>query len=115
MNTLEERLGLRIANQRKAMGYTQSQFAERVGVQPETISRIENGRRKTSLATIARISGVLQLKLYQVLFLLEEKNAKDREIEKLLWFVAPLSAEEIELLLDVGSALISRTRRTKAR
>lgn len=114
MKTLQERLGHRIAIQRKALGFSQSQFAERVDVQPETISRIENGRRAASLSTIARISGALQLKLYEMFFLLEAKTAKENEVEKLLWFVARLSAEETVLFLDVGSALIASTRRAKS-
>ena len=39
MSTVEEKLGKRIARQRKAVGLTQAQLAETVGVQPETISR----------------------------------------------------------------------------
>jgi transcriptional regulator with XRE-family HTH domain len=114
MKTLEERLGHRIAIQRKALGFSQSQFAERIDVQPETISRIENGRRAASLRTIERISEALQLKLYEIFFLLEAKNAKDCEVEKLMWYVARLSAEETVLFLDVGSELIASTRRAKS-
>ena len=115
MQTLEERLGQRIARQRKAMGITQAELAERVEVQPETISRIETGKRAASVNKIAEISGVLQLKLYEMFFLLDAKSPKDQETEKLLWFVSRLSADEIELLLVVGSAVIDSTRRTKAK
>jgi DNA-binding XRE family transcriptional regulator len=42
---------------------TQQQLAERVGTSYSRISRIENGRQKTSLVTLQRIAHALDLKL----------------------------------------------------
>lgn len=110
MKTIEERLGQRIASQRKAVGLTQAQLAEKVDVQPETISRIETGKRAASVSLIAQISDNLELELHEMFRLQDGQSPKDGEIEKLVWFALRLSTSEIQLVLDVGTAVIARTR-----
>ena len=41
MSRIEQRLGRRIAHLRHAAGLTQEELAEKVGVAPETLSRLE--------------------------------------------------------------------------
>lgn len=110
MKTLEERLGQRIARQRRAVGLTQAQLAEKVDVQPETISRIETGSKTSSLDLIAQISEALELELHELFRLQSTDNPKDRAVERLLWFASRLSPPEIELVLDVGTAVLKHTR-----
>ena len=54
------RLGQQIAGQRKALGWTQDQLAEQLGVDTETVSRFERGVTIPALLTIDRLAGVLQ-------------------------------------------------------
>lgn len=115
MKTLEERLGQRIAGQRRAAGFTQAELAEMVGVQPETISRIETGRRSASLALIVLLSEALGLELYELFHLPIKTQPKDIALEKLVWFASRLSATEIELVLDVGAAMLVPVRRALVR
>jgi len=111
MKTLEERLGQRIGRQRRAVGLSQAQLAEKVDVQPETISRIETGKTGVSVGLLAQISDAIELDLHEMFHLLDGDSPRDRALEKLLWFVSRLSAEEIELILDVGADVIAHTRR----
>lgn len=115
MNTLAERLGHRIARQRRAAGLTQAELAEKVGVQPETISRLETGKRAVSLEMMTLISESLSLELHELFHLQSTDSPKDKAIGRLLWFGSRLSVAEIELILDVGAAVLVHHRRAQER
>jgi transcriptional regulator with XRE-family HTH domain len=112
MATIAEELGQKIAVQRRAAGLTQARLAEKIDVQPETISRIETGKRTASLDLLARIADALDLELHELFRAHEKDKARSRAIEKLLWFAQRLSPAEIELVMDVGSAVLKHTRDT---
>ena len=57
---LGKRLGQRIAERRKALGWTQDQLAERLGVDAETVSRFERGVTVPALVTLDRLAGLLK-------------------------------------------------------
>jgi transcriptional regulator with XRE-family HTH domain len=111
MQTFEERLGQRISRQRKAVGLTQAELAEKVSVQPETISRIETGRRTVSLGLVCLLSSALDLELHELFRLQKTNGPRDHAIERLLWFASRLTATEIELVMDIGAAVLGHTRR----
>ena len=113
MKTIEEGLGQKIARQRRAVGLTQAQLAEKVDVQPETISRIETGTRTASLELIAHVSEALELELHELFRVHNTDSPKDRAVERLLWFASRLSPAEIELVMDVGAAVLGHTRRAR--
>jgi transcriptional regulator with XRE-family HTH domain len=115
MQTLAEKLGRRIARQRRAVGLTQADLAEKVGVQPETISRVETGRRMISLGLVVLLSESLDIELHELFRLPKTDSPKDRAVERLLWFASRLSPAEIELVMDVGSTVLGHTRRTQSR
>jgi transcriptional regulator with XRE-family HTH domain len=115
MATIAEELGKKIAVQRRATGLTQARLAEKIDVQPETISRIETGKRTASLDLMARIADALDLELHELFRAQEKDKARSHAIEKLLWFAQRLSTAEIELVMDVGSAVLKHTRDTTSR
>src|ERR1700689_2353500 len=115
MNTIEEKLGKKIARHRKALGLTQAQLAEKVEVQPETISRIETGSRSASLNLIGKVSEALKLELHDLFRLHSDADAKGRAVDRLLLFVSRKSPEEIELVMDVGAAVLGYARRERAK
>jgi transcriptional regulator with XRE-family HTH domain len=112
MKTIEEMLGENIARQRKAVGLTQAQLAEKVGAQPETISRIETGNR-ASLKLITHLSQVLEVELHELFRPRDRVNPRARAVERLLWFASRLSPAEIELVMDVGATVLDHTRRAR--
>ena len=57
---LAKRLGGNLSGRRKQLGWTQEMVAERVGVDAETISRIERGAHLPSLPTLDRLAVALQ-------------------------------------------------------
>jgi DNA-binding XRE family transcriptional regulator len=113
MQTFAERLGQRISRQRWVVGLTQAELAEKVGVQPETLSRIETGKRTASLGLLVLLSESLDLELHELFRLQHMDSPKDRALGKLIWFASRLSPVEIELVMDVGAAVLGHTRQTQ--
>jgi len=111
MKSLAVRLGQKIARQRKALGLTQAELAEKTGMQPETVSRLETGKRSVSLLVMATLCEALGLELHEMFRLQPSDSPKDEALRRLHWFASRLSAEEIELVLDVGSAVLEHSRR----
>ena len=113
MKNLETFLGQRIARQRRAVGLTQAQLAEMVSVQSVTISRIELGKRKASLELIDHISDAIEIDLYELFRTEKVDDQKGYAIEKLVRFAVRHSVDEIELIIEIGAAVISHTRRVR--
>ena len=49
-----------ILRARRKLGLTQAELAQRAGIRPETLNRIEQGRNKPSVPTIAKIDLALK-------------------------------------------------------
>lgn len=56
-----------IQRQRKAQGYTQQELAKKLGVTQVMVSRWENGEENFTVATLAKISAALDMKLHNPL------------------------------------------------
>lgn len=54
------RVGHNIGERRRALGLTQAQLAERLGVDTETLSRFERGKHAPTLKNLIRLAGLLQ-------------------------------------------------------
>jgi len=54
------RVGRNIKERRSALGLTQAQLAERLGVDTETLSRFERGKHAPTLKNLIRLAGLLQ-------------------------------------------------------
>ena len=106
MKNLEKRLGERIARQRKLVGLTQAKLAERVDIQPESLNRIERGKRGLSVQLLALLAESLDLEIHELIRLSPSNSAKDQAVERLFWFASRLSAEEVEIVMDVGAAAL---------
>src|SRR3546814_8228691 len=65
--SMARRLGANIAALRKAREWSQSDLAERVGVDTETISRFERGATLPSLLTLDKISKSLRIRVGELL------------------------------------------------
>jgi transcriptional regulator with XRE-family HTH domain len=54
------RFGQNVRAARKARGWTQEELAERSGLAPVQISRIERGKREIRLSSLLRLMGALE-------------------------------------------------------
>jgi len=60
-------IGSRIRTSRKAAGLTQSELAEAIGVEPESVNRIENGKLNPARETLQKVAAALGVKLASLL------------------------------------------------
>lgn len=59
-------LGAQIAIARKESGWTAVEFAERLGVTPQLVSRIEKGSPNTSIGTVLEVAVLVRIPLFEV-------------------------------------------------
>jgi len=86
MQTAKELLGMRIREVRKLRGLSQERLAERVGVDPKQISRIEGGKSAPSLDTLEAIAKHLQVEmkdLFDFQHLVAEEQVEDQALSLL--------------------------------
>jgi transcriptional regulator with XRE-family HTH domain len=106
--SVDRKLGQRVAAQRKLAGLTQEELAEKVGVAPETISRLERGASVPSLASIEKIAHVLNVEMPVLFQFRERETPKDRALDRLLAVVRKRPAEDVEVVADVASRMFER-------
>lgn len=63
---LKEQLGKKIQLLRKQKKLTQEKFAELIGIDPKSVSKIENGNNYPAAETIASIAKALNVDVYEL-------------------------------------------------
>jgi transcriptional regulator with XRE-family HTH domain len=106
---LAKRIGQRIAEHRKALGWTQDLLAEHLDVDAETISRFERGVTVPALLTLDRLAHILKTRISS---LLDETAIEPSEQAVLIsaW-LAQLSAENEGFVVAQIKALCEHLRR----
>ena len=89
---LSFRLAQNIASRRHALGLTQAQLAERIGVETETVSRFERGKHLPSLATLERLAKTLRCMMSDLLA--EERPQSDEDALVLSAWLSALSEDD---------------------
>lgn len=92
-----KKLGLKIKEKRKKLGYTQESLSEKLNLSVSHLSHIENGSAKVSLNTLVNIANTLNLSLDE-LFSIELSNSMN--IKDLNDFLKNCSEEEKKLLFE---------------
>ncbi len=89
-------IGIRIAEQRKKLGLTQAQLAERAGLDSVYLSQLERGQRLPSLQSLLRLAKLLKVKPGN---LLDDTSQPDdsllREIREQLQVMTPAQQKAI--------------------
>ena len=86
MQTAKELLGMRVREVRKLRGLSQERLAEKVGVDPKQISRIEGGKSAPSLDTLEAIARSLQVEMKNLLdfqHLVPDESIEDQAVRLL--------------------------------
>lgn len=94
------RLGKRVAERRKSLGWTQDELAERMNVDAETISRFERGAHLPSLPTLERLANALRVEIGELLSTTELDQADD--LAALAAWMDGLSPEDRGFVLAVA-------------
>ena len=82
MNNIKEMLGKRIKEIRKRRGLTQEKLAELAGIEPPSLSNIENGKNYPNHDTLEKISLALDVKPFE-LYLFEYYISGEKMIEEM--------------------------------
>ena len=96
---LAELLGVRIAEIRKSRKWTQSQLAERLDVEPETISRFERGATVPSLHTLEKLAQTLRVSIGDLL--VESSTVPDDQATRVSAWLSELKAADRAFVLDL--------------
>ncbi len=97
-------LGERLREIRKKFGYTQEKMSEIVGVEPQSISKIESGKNFPLLTNLEKIADNFNLELKDF-FDFEHKNSSDTIRKEVLKTFDGLSKENQEKLLRIAKIL----------
>jgi transcriptional regulator with XRE-family HTH domain len=94
--TTEDEAVLRLAHnigvRRRALGLTQAQLAERMGVDTETLSRFERGKHAPTLKSLVRLAGLLQTTVADLLT--EERQSPSDDAMVISAWLEALSPED---------------------
>ena len=101
-------LGNRIRQLRKSLKLTQAQLADKAGLSTNFIALLENGKRSASVDTLFRISKVLKVELKELFEFSEKKTKAQVAIDELVKLLKRKSADDIEMLKDIGSIIFRR-------
>lgn len=99
--SLLKQMGQRILARRKALGLTQDDLAERIGVTPPMISNLEQGKKAIRPDNLAKVCKALGLSADFVLYGGDTHSYVDVVIEKLMH----LSDDELQIVSDMIDAL----------
>jgi transcriptional regulator with XRE-family HTH domain len=110
---LADHLGQNIASLRKRRNWTQSQLAERIGVDTETISRFERGATLPSLLTLERLAHALKVPLAELLT--ESSSRADDQATTLSAWLSDLTEPDRVFVLDIVRKLCQHFRPVRRR
>ena len=100
---LLKRLGRNIAGRRKALGLTQVGLAERLGIEPESVSRCERGVTSPSLMLLQQLASVMQVTVAE---LLAEYPAETySEAQRLSALLSDLAPDQRTALVEIVEKL----------
>lgn len=99
MNTMDA-LGKRIKELRKAKNLKQEELAERIGVEPATISNIECGRNYPTIRNLENILYILDSNFLEV-FNFEHIDKREILVDKLKTFLDNANLDEIKFLYKI--------------
>jgi len=98
-------LGQKVRQLRKQNEYSQERFAELVGIDPNSVSRIECGVYYPSLDTLEKIATVLKVEMRD-LFLFSNKESAESLRSYLLQIASELEVEKLREVVGVVRKMV---------
>jgi len=106
-------LGEKMAALRKELGLTQQQFAEKIGVHPQHITRLESDRSKPSNATLTRIHEVFGVRLEDFFnnhVIVSDVITQDKQLVEKMQQVRELDPEDRAMVYRMIDTLATQKR-----
>ena len=96
-------IGQRIRKNRKALGLSQEELAEKIGISSTHMSHIETGNTKLSLPVLVSIAETLEVRTDELLF--EDKTVSRGEgLNDILTALDDCSAKELSIIREIIKA-----------
>src|SRR4051794_34836297 len=110
MVSVNKRIGRRVAECRKAAGLSQERLAEKLGVTPETVSRLERRANLPPVERLQEIAAAIDVELHDLLRFGPpgRNNERDQAMDRLIALVAARTADEVNLIADLADAVFRR-------
>ena len=96
-------IGQKIRKYRKAMGISQEQLSEKVGISTTHMSHIETGNTKLSLPVLVDLSKALEVRTDDLLF--DAPSEKELSLKQLNETLETCTADETRIIADMAKAL----------
>lgn len=106
-------IGRKIAERRKAHGWTQSQMAEKLGVGYEAVSRMERGAILPTISKIIQVADAFECPIDELLF--ESSNRASDQAQVIARMLDGLPQEERIVLLETFDRLSSQFKKSLAK
>lgn len=97
MDSLKNKFGKRIKELRKAMGYTQEELAERIGIEPTNLSKIENGLHFPQSEKLEKLARLFNIKIME-LFNFEHFQNKESLLKEIESFLESADIKQVEFV-----------------
>src|SRR5579863_5465933 len=104
--TLGARLGARLRERRDALGWSQAQLAEAVGVTPNYVGVVERGEKLPTMETLEAFGGALNVPLGQLL----DDEVPDAWADEAAALARAVPAEYRRLVLSMLKAAVAEAR-----
>lgn len=101
MDDLQRRIGMRAREARTALGLTQAEIAEEVGLATEVYGRLERGGMLPSVPTLVKLAAVLRVSPGDLLAAHGRAQAKRRSVPELQRLVRMLEKADRRVLKRV--------------
>jgi len=105
MKSTKELLGARIKELRKKGQISQEQLAEKIGIDPKHLSRIEVGRGYPSLETLESIAKALNVEM-QVFFEFQHLDSVDSITAAINSIIKTASDKDLQMFLKLIKAFV---------
>ena len=96
----------RIKKCRAALGYTQEEFSEKIGISVSSYTKIENAFQKPSLDTVIKIADKLNVSLDYIVYGSEDKkSSKIENTAKFLSLLEFLDNDKLQYISELTNRL----------
>ncbi len=107
MDEINIQIGNKIKEIRKKRGLTQAKLAEKINVDPKYISRLETGNSTPSIATIAKLSDILDVEMFSF-FVVETDKKKNQLIELINSKLPKANIKELNAIFEILDIMVEK-------
>ena len=113
MSTISEKFPDRLRSARQLRGYSQSDLADKSGLQPSAVSHFETGRRAPSFDNLKALSVALDVTTDYLLGRVDKPHLTGGIAVKLLRHAEKMSHEDLDTLTNFAEMLAKKAEKKK--